>query len=343
MIIGSRVGLYPSMTAEHTKPPEEHAVSARLGVVLVAYQSNDVLPGCLDSLTTALQFAGLTEPGAATVVIVNNDLGRELELPGEPIWQQVVIQSDGNVGFSPAVNSALASVAEADYVLLLNPDARLAPNSLALMIDTARKHQAALVGPLLTDKDGHPHGPSERPFHSIRREMGRQLLGTGHYSRHYGRRASRDGIARCLTGACLLVEREFLDSVGGLDTTIQMYLEDVMLCWQAHVAQRPVILALSAHCQHVIGGSTGGINDQTSIALYLMILWARLEFVRRRTGPFGVYTMRLLFVLGATLRCVLGDGNYRRRQQIVIWWRSGPYIELPPFLGTGMGQSRPGR
>src|SRR6202453_2737549 len=264
--------------------------------------------------------AGLNQPGSATVVIVNNDPSDVVTTPHNPVWEQIVIESNTNVGFSPAVNSALPSVADADYVLLLNPDTRLAPNSLSVMMDSARGRGAALVGPLLTDEDGEAHGPSERPFPSIRREIGRQFLGISPNHLHYGRKAARDGTARCLTGACLLVEREFLDSVGGLDTTINMYLEDVLLCWQAHVAHRPVVFALDAKCQHALGGSTGGINFRSSAALHLMILWVRMEFVRRRRGVFGAYLMRLLFASGACLRFLRGGREYRRMQQTVIWW-----------------------
>jgi N-acetylglucosaminyl-diphospho-decaprenol L-rhamnosyltransferase len=314
----------------------------RLGVVLVAYRSNDVLPGCLDSLATAVRVAGLNQPESVTVVVVNNDRNHEVAVLDERPWQQIVIDSDTNVGFSPAVNTALASLPGTDYVLLLNPDARLAPDALKTMIGLARERHAALVGPLLVGEDGCPHGASERAFHSIRREVGRQLLATSLYSRHYGRGASRTGDARCLTGACLLVERRFFSEVGGLDTAIHMYLEDVMLCWQAHMAHRPVVLALDARCEHTIGGSTGGINNRSSIALYLMILGARAEFVRRQTGALGAYGMRLLFVLGAILRCARRDASYRSMQQAVIWWavvsgeapewRDGPYVELPAFL-----------
>lgn len=330
------------MTAEHITPSKRCKGSIRLGVVLVAYKSNEVLPACLASLATALQVAGLNQPGSVTVVLVNNAPDLAVDVPHNPAWEQVVIESNRNVGFSPAVNSALPSVADADYVLLLNPDTRLTPDSLRVMIEVALERRAALVGPLLTDEDGRAHGPSEHPFPSILREVGRQFLGISPNHLHYGRRAAREGNARCLTGACLLVEREFLDSVGGLDTTIHMYLEDVMLCWQAHVARRPVVFAIDAKCQHALGGSAGGVNFRSSAALHLMILWVRTEFVRRRRGMLGAYAMRLLFAGGACLRCVRRDKEYRHMQQVVIWWalmsgqvpewRDGPYVELPKFL-----------
>jgi N-acetylglucosaminyl-diphospho-decaprenol L-rhamnosyltransferase len=330
------------MTLEQATLAAQPTRALRLGVVLVVYKSNDVLPRCLASLTIALEQANLATPEVTTVVLVNNDVGEPVDTPNGHVWKQIVINSDSNSGFSPAVNSALPSVADTDYILLLNPDAQLAPDSLRILLDTARTHHAALVGPLLVDDDGHPHGPSERPFHSIRRELARQLLGTGRYGRNYGRRASRDGTARCLTGACLLVDRRFIDDVGGLDTTIHMYLEDVVLCWQAHLVGRPVVLALTARCQHALGGSTKGVNDRTSVALYLTILAARLEFIRRKSGSIGAGAMRLIFVTGACLRCTMGDVGYRRLQRIVIWWaltsgappqwHDGPHIAVPAFL-----------
>ncbi len=342
VLLRSDCCIVSNMTVETITPSSQSTGSIHLGVVLVAYKSNDVLPECLTSLATALQVAGLSQPGSVKVVLVNNDPGLAVNVPHDPAWAQIVIESNTNVGFSPAVNSALPSVADADYVLLLNPDTRLTPDSLRVMIQAALERQAALVGPLLTDEDGRAHGPSERPFPSILREMRRQFLGISPNRLHYGHRASRDGSARCLTGACLLVERKFLDAVGGLDTTIHMYLEDMMLCWQAHVARRPVVFAIDAKCQHALGGSTGGINFRSSAALHLMILWVRTEFVRRRRGVLGAYVMRLLFAGGACLRWFRGDKEYRHMQQVVIWWalisgqapewRDGPYVELPNFL-----------
>jgi GT2 family glycosyltransferase len=331
------------MTVERITPSERFSDPIHLGVVLVAYKSNEVLPECLASLTAALQSAGLAEPESVTVVLVNNDPGQAVDAPDEHVWEQIIIDSDTNLGFSPAVNLGLAAVSQTtDFVLLLNPDTRLSPTCLTEMLRIATGTGAALVGPVLVGPDGRPHGVSERPFHSVRREAARQLLGLGKRQSPYGRRAQRTGEARCLTGACLLAEHRFMLSVGGLDTSIRMYLEDVLLCWQAHEQHRPVLLAAQAQCQHALGGSSGGDDFRSSIGLHLTMLGARVEFMRRRAGRRGAFAMRTVIALGAVIRCALLSGEQRRKHLTTLhWaivsgeppeWRNGPHVELPAFF-----------
>ena len=191
---------------------------------------------------------------------------------------------DANLGFAPAVNRGLALAGAADRVLLLNPDARLEPAALGLLLATLDADAAVLAGPLLVGDDGRPHGRSERPFHSVAREAATQFLPFLPRRRPFGREAARTGRARALTGACLLVDGPFLRAVGGLDTALPMYLEDIELCRRAHDGGREVRLVRAARCGHALGGSSGGENFSASIGLHLMLLAARLEFIRRHHG-----------------------------------------------------------
>jgi GT2 family glycosyltransferase len=248
----------------------------------------------------------------------------------------VPVDAGGNLGFSPAVNLALASAPDADFVLLLNPDARLGKESLKVLLSTAVSWRAAVVGPLLCNELDEPNGISERPFHSVHREAATQFLGAERRRPPYGRRAYETGHARCLTGACLLVEATFLRAVGGLDTEISMYLEDVMLCWQAHQRGLGVAFAPSARCYHALGASAEGENFASSLGLHLTLLGARIAFVRRTSGAFRASLVRALIGIGAALRAVCTSGPRRRKHlSILRWtitsgkappWREGPVV-----------------
>jgi N-acetylglucosaminyl-diphospho-decaprenol L-rhamnosyltransferase len=302
----------------------------RLGVAVVTYESADVLGAALAALDVAL---GATPPALlafpARVVVVDN-ASRTPPAPGELRHAAVeVVANDENVGFARAANLALDRLADTDAVLFLNPDARLAPDALARLLGAlAADPGVALAGPLLSE------GVSERPFHSVAREARRQLL--PRRTPPAGRRARTTGRARCLTGACLLARRDLLDAAGGLDTALPMYLEDVELCARAHADGRGVRLVTAARCAHDLGGSSGGLSFRRSLPLHLLLLAARVEFVRRRRGTPGAAAMRALMAAGAAARagaCALrGDREAAAFQRALLSWavRSGAPPPWPP-------------
>jgi GT2 family glycosyltransferase len=308
----------------------------RLGVAVVTYESADVLGAALAALDTALGATSAALLAAGTRVVIVDNASSAPPSPAELAHATVeVVASDRNLGFAPAANIALARLADTDAVLFLNPDARPAPDALALLLGAvAADPDVALAGPLLVGADGRPAGVSERPLHSVAREAAHQLLGRRPPSA--GRRARATGHARALTGACLLARRDVLDAAVGLDAALPMYLEDVELCARAHAQGRDVRLVTAARCGHDLGGSSGGVSFRRSLPLQLMLLAARVEFVRRRGGRAGAAAMRLLVASGALARSVVhAVGGHREAaafQRALAAWalRSGAPPAWPP-------------
>jgi GT2 family glycosyltransferase len=303
--------------------PSDIAVVIRLGVVVVTHNSNAVVDESLAALSSAIDHARATTPLEAHLVVVDN--ASEPPLPAPDGAKLVSLPT--NVGFAPAVNVAIAQLRNYDYVLLLNPDARLQVEALSRMLTAARERSAGAVGPMLVDDSGAPNGVSERPFHTVRREAARQLLGVS-LSPAAGRRALASGNARCLTGACLLVSHRLLDEIGWrIDDALPMYLEDVELCASAHDKGIPVVLVPDARCIHALGGSSEGANFATSRSLHVLLLAARHEFVRRRS-PARALAMRILITIGAAGRFAVGWLTRRRtlteRSRAAIRWALHP-------------------
>ena len=313
-----------------------------LAVIIVSYNSNDVLPECLTALDTAvLNASAVARP--VDVVVVDNASRQRPHLEDGVAIRVRVVDMGRNAGFAPAVNWGLNCLSkEVSHVLLLNPDARLTEDALAELLRVARTRRAALVGPLLVGEGGSVNGYSERPFHSVRLEVMRQFLGRGPKA-PASRRALHGGQARCLTGACLLVDAPFLRANGGLDDALPMYLEDVELCAAAHRLGRPVVLAGTARCVHALGGSSGGDNFSTNSTLHLMLLAARVEFVRRRSRMRGA-AMRSVIAFGALMRLAIvmakiKNGSLPKHRQVLAWaLRSGRQPAWPPAFVDEMGR-----
>ncbi len=311
------------------------ASNIQLAVIVVCYHSDSVIQSCIDAVDNAVLTIPPDErPQVDLVLVANSEQDRDMEVRSGAC-RVIGLDAKENVGFAPAVNIGLQAAKHADFFLLLNPDTRLASDCLGALLSMAKSQGAALVGPILTDPTGKPHGLSERPFHSIRREFAMQVLAARRIQRPYGRRAGAMGDARCLTGACLLADGAFLREVGGLDTEVHMYLEDVMLCWEAHRRGRRVALALDARCSHTLGGSASGDNFSSSLGLYLTLLGARVSFMRRTSGASQALMMRVLIGVGAAIRVLLARGQRRKNLATLRWafmsgrpplWQNGPVV-----------------
>jgi N-acetylglucosaminyl-diphospho-decaprenol L-rhamnosyltransferase len=294
--------------------------ASSLTVIIVCYHSDSVIHQCVQALDRAITAIPQDSRPHATLALVANSPEDNIDSVESTQCAIVKLQATTNPGFAPAVNMALAATSSSDFVLLLNPDAQLGADCLSILMQEAMETHAALVGPVLCDQSGKPNGTSERPFHTLRREFVTQFFGRRRRQPAYGKTADRTGEARCLTGACLLVDGPFLQEVNGLDVEVRMYLEDVMLCWQAHQAGRRVMLARNARCFHALGASSEGANFISSIGLYLTLLGARVCFVRRTSGRGSALLMRVLIGVGAMIRLACSREQQRRRHLGVLRW-----------------------
>ncbi len=138
-------------------------------------------------------------------------------------------------------------------MLVLNPDATLAPGALAAMQDALDADPAlAAVTPVITNPDGTAY-PSARRFPSLPTAVGHGFLGLiapgNRWSRAYLSPARPDWIA----GTAMLARRDALEAVGGFDERYFMYVEDVDLCWRWRERGWRVAVAPAATAMHRIG------------------------------------------------------------------------------------------
>ena len=163
-----------------------------------------------------------------------------------------VVRSGRNRGHVNAVNSGIAA-ARGRFVVLLNNDTVVRPGWLDALVDRAEDDgDIGLVGAKLV----HPDGRLQ--------EAGGIVFRNGS-SWNYGRGDDPDSPAYSFprdvdycSGACLLVRREILDALGGLDTCyVPAYYEDVDLAFAARkLGYRVVYEPRSVVC-HVEGVTSG--------------------------------------------------------------------------------------
>src|SRR5919202_5338886 len=169
-----------------------------------------------------------------------------------------------NAGFCVANNVALRQ-ADADYVLVLNPDTEVPAGALDHMVRLMdERPDIGMSSCRLVMRDGTFDHAAKRSFPTP--------LGALAYFLRVGRwkRAPRwlaqyrapelgefdEGPVDSVNGAFMLVRREALEEVGLLDEGYWLYMDDLDWCYRFHRAGWKVWYAGSVSVLHVKGGTT---------------------------------------------------------------------------------------
>ncbi len=311
-------------------------MASDLSIVVVNWNTRDLLRGCLASLPAAT--AGLA---SQTLVVDNASRDGSAAMVRAEFPAARLIESGGNLGFSRGNNLGLRSAdPEAAAVLLLNPDTVCPPGSLAsLRAFLAATPDAAAAGPLLIGADGRPavscgDFPAVR-FHLLscldpqRRWLPARLRRAG-----LGRIPAADapaGPVDYVTGACLMLKREALAQVGPLDERFFMYFEETDWCRRARAAGWRVYLRPEVRVVHLEGRAAEQASD-FSLAQFQRSY--RL-FVAKHYGPGRLWQFRAALLaeygLKSALRAV-APGDRARNRALARSWRRVARLQLRPEI-----------
>ena len=283
----------------------------RVAVVVVTYNSADVLPACLESLRDG----GADDVVLTDVVVVDNaseDASTEIAkgTDGLPIS---VVQMTENVGFAAGINAGVTALRDRppDAVMIVNPDCRFRPKTLAVLSRSLQVPGRGLVAPRLINPDGSLQ-PTLRRLPTTLGAFAEAVLG--------GRIADRLGLgelvfsdeqhdspgpAAWVTGAALLAAWALLESVGPWDESFLLYSEETDYMLRAADRGWTTWYEPAAVVEHQ-GGESG---TRPSLAALLTVNKVRL--FRRRHGRIdrSAYTVGVL--LGMLLRAAMGQRTAR--------------------------------
>ncbi len=271
-----------------------------VGIVTVAYRSNRVLGGFLDSSTAAS-----TE--RVSLVIVDNapgDADDASRLASE--YGAIYVSLAANPGYGGAVNAGVKALPTGiDWVLISNPDVELAPGSIDVLRQTATSDPAiGAIGPAVLNPDGSVY-PSARAVPSLRTGVGHALFVNlwqrNPWTLAYRRESDPSDRARdagWLSGSCLLVRRSAFDAVGGFDEGYFMYFEDVDLGFRLGKAGFRNVYEPLAQVTHVGAHSTGTESARMVAAHHAS---ARRFLAKKYTG-WWLWPVRVVLRVGLAIR-----------------------------------------
>jgi GT2 family glycosyltransferase len=287
-----------------------------VAVVVVTYNSAAVVERLLDSVPAALD--GL----AADVVVVDNSSTDEtVELVARRTDCRLV--RSNNEGYSAGFNTGVSAAMPASALVVLNPDTRLAPGALRLLVEGLGRDHVGITVPRIEDESGRLQW-SLRREPTLLRAIGLGRLRAPALSEFVHGPAAYDSShpTDWATGAVMATSRECYDALGGWDESYFLYSEETDYCLRARDRGYLTWYVADAVATHVGGGS--GRSDTT----HQMQVLNRVRLYRRRHGAVSSWFYYLLNLLAEASWVARGH----RPQRAAIRALLHPGVR-PPQLG----------
>ena len=257
-------------------------------VVVVAYHAPDLLDDCLAALLPTFEITVVDNSSSRDVRTIADERGAVYVDPGR------------NLGFAAGVNVALRRLLDGPPcdVLLVNPDARIAPatvEALAAFLHRPGHERLAAVAPRLVYADGTEqlvYWPFPTPIRAWGEALGLRRLLTG-----------EPGFA---IGAVLLLRWEAIQEIGLFDERFFLYAEEADWQRRAHTAGWSTGICSTAVAQHVGGGASSDRRSRESL-----FHAAHEGYVRKWHGSVGWGLFRAAAIVGGLLRTIVLPGDRR--------------------------------
>jgi GT2 family glycosyltransferase len=283
----------------------------RVSVIIVAWNSWDVLPACLRAVNAAAR----RWDGTVEVIVVDNaSPDRSGEHVSADFPDVKVLHQSENLGFPRACNIGLAACS-GEFVLLLNPDVELDPDVVVACCSRLREdRRLGLVGVRLVDSDGRTQPESARRFPNewwllcealyLHRLLPRTRIFGGLNFGEWNHLEERE--VPCLLGAFLMFRGSVLRELGGLDESVFMYFEDIDVCQRVWNGGWRVLYLPDPCAKHIAGTSRAKTGEALSAALDALkgeVAWRFVATHRRPRWRARIITAEI--VLYAIIRILV--------------------------------------
>ncbi|MXO64160.1 glycosyltransferase family 2 protein [Altericroceibacterium endophyticum] len=274
---------------------------SRISIVIVSYKSLNFIDQCLTPIAHRADW---------DIILWDNDSGDGIGGHVRRHYPHVrVVESPENLGFAAGNNRAFRHC-RGDYVLLLNPDAFLRDAAqVEQLAEYLEAHaDVAACGPQLLHGDGsHQVGDAGWRIslptvlvHGFALQRAAPFL-RGLYLTSPSLRRREHVPVDWICGACLMVRRSVIDSLGGLDESSFLYGEDIewgtrmrRAGWQCHYLPRVKVQHLQGATQREAGQAFRSFAWLDDIARRYRVSGGRWGYGVMRLGLAAGYIGRAL-------------------------------------------------
>ncbi|OQX85586.1 MAG: hypothetical protein B6D63_02005 [Candidatus Latescibacteria bacterium 4484_7] len=272
-------------------------MNEKVCVIVLNWNGKEVIQPCLDSLLA------VRSPELHVIVVDNASTDGSQKIVEERYPSVELIENESNLLFAEGNNVGIRKALEedADFILILNNDTVVEPDSVEAMMGAMKSNErVGIVGPKILYYD-EPNriwfgGGGFYPVVWVPRHINiRKIDGT------FVDERSDTGY---VTGCAMLVRRGVFETAGFLDPGYRIYSEDVDFCLRAKQCGWRVIYEPSARIYHKVSSSSGGgltpFKIQNRVASTIVLhrrfkpLWWRVLLFPIHAVLFAVMLLFLL-------------------------------------------------
>ncbi len=273
-----------------------------VSVIIVSWNTKEILRECLESV-----YRETNDIELEVILIDNASTDGSAEMVQQEFPQVVLICNSKNRGFAAANNQGI-EVAKGRFVLLLNPDTVVLDRAIQKTIAFADEHpRAGAVG----IRNTHANGDLQKNCFRYASVLNLLISTFGLHrlfsrSKFFGRERmlwwdyADSRKVDVVAGCYMLVRKEVIDQIGGLDETYFMYGEEMDWCWRMQNAGWEVWFYCGATIIHYGGMSSA----QNPAEMQCEAQRSLLYFIQKRQGKLGRAVCRGLLMLSGAFRLV---------------------------------------
>ena len=227
-----------------------------LTYVIISYNSGTVIDANMYTL--------LSETAHKVVIVDNNSADGSLAFLKQRFSKCKILALPQNIGYGRAANAAIEH-SDTTHCLLINPDVSISADQVSQIQQEAAKYpEAAILAPATRQKHG--------------------ALGTAAIDQTF------------LSGSCMLLDRDKINTLGGFDASIFLFSEEADLCTRSIQAGYRLLLLPQIKAQHFKGKSSG----ESKALIYMRnwhFAWSRAYYYKKHQLNRGKKSIwRRLFV-----------------------------------------------
>lgn len=171
----------------------------------------------------------------------------------------LLAEPDHNTGFGGGMNLGVGQALEAGAttLLLLNPDARIAPGDVAHLAEQVQADETLLIAPRILRADGLPWMAALMDLRLADGTVGSSL-----------RRPPGAAVMEWVSGAVMVLSAALWRRIGGFDEEYFLYWEDIDLCRRVHEVGGTIRVDTSVTAVHDEGGTHADGGGQAKSEAY---------------------------------------------------------------------------
>jgi GT2 family glycosyltransferase len=263
----------------------------KIDVVIVNWNTGSFLYECILSL---LNYG---KDLIQDIIVVDNHSSDDSLDKIQNIDGVILIENDKNYGFAKGCNIG-ANYSKSDFILFLNPDARIYVNTLAICLNFYQKKEnnnIGILGVKLEDEEGKINSrcsrfPSVSNIFSHALGLDRFFPSLSSFMLEFDHESTR--FVDQIIGAFFMVRKETYNQIGGFDERFFLYMDEVDFSFRAKQLGYKSIYLSEAKAFHHGEVSSSNVKDRR----LFYSLRSRIQYSNKHFSKIN-----LIFVIVLTL------------------------------------------